>query len=383
MVDRVEPTSASSRGIRLDHIHKAFGQERAVRDLTLEIHDKELLILLGPSGCGKTTTMNMLAGLEEPTSGEIYFGDRRVTTVPAEERDVAMVFQTFALYPHLNVRENIGFSLKMRGGKRDEIEQRVSEMAALLHIDDYMNRKVTQLSGGQRQRVAIAKALVRQPYLFLLDEPFSSVDAILRRELRTELVRIHREVRTTMVFVTHDQEEAMSIGDRIAVMRKGELMQIGPPLSLYDDPVNLWVAQFIGAQPINIVDCRLDGRDAPASILNGAATVQVDKRSLRRHSRRHRCLRGPARHSTGVRHDQPRASGRNPPCAGRSTRARCSATRSSTTSTWVDRTCPRRHLRARAIRRRRARSSPISVGTTCLPSTTTTEARLRAKEPQS
>jgi multiple sugar transport system ATP-binding protein len=271
-----QPSVATEQGIRLDHVHKKFGQEQAVRDLSLDIRDKELLILLGPSGCGKTTTMNMLAGLEEPTSGEIYFGDRRVTTVPAEERDVAMVFQTFALYPHLNVRENIGFSLKMRGGKKDTIKQRVEEMAALLHIDDYMNRKVTQLSGGQRQRVAIAKALVRQPYLFLLDEPFSSVDAILRREFRTELVRIHREVRTTMVFVTHDQEEAMSIGDRIAVMRAGELMQIGPPLRLYDDPVNLWVAQFIGAQPINIVDCRLDSRDAPASILNGATTVQVD-----------------------------------------------------------------------------------------------------------
>jgi multiple sugar transport system ATP-binding protein len=270
------PSGATGQGIRLDHITKQFGQEQAVRDLSLDIHDKELLILLGPSGCGKTTTMNMLAGLEEPSSGEIYFGDRRVTTVPAEERDVAMVFQTFALYPHLNVRENIGFSLKMRGGKKDDIQRRVNEMAALLQIDNYLKRKVTQLSGGQRQRVAIAKALVRQPFLFLLDEPFSSVDAILRRELRTELVRIHREVRTTMVFVTHDQEEAMSIADRIVVMRRGELMQIGPPLSLYDDPVNLWVAQFIGAQPINVVDCRLDSRDAPVSILNGAAAVQMD-----------------------------------------------------------------------------------------------------------
>jgi multiple sugar transport system ATP-binding protein len=273
-----QPAAATGQGIRLDHVHKQFGQERAVQDLTLDIIDKELLVLLGPSGCGKTTTMNMLAGLEEPTSGEIYFGDRRVTTVPAEERDVAMVFQTFALYPHLNVRDNIAFSLKMRGGKRETTAQRVREMAELLHIEGLMNRKVTQLSGGQRQRVAIAKALVRQPYLFLLDEPFSSVDAILRREFRTELVRIHREVKTTMVFVTHDQEEAMSIADRIAVMRSGELMQIGPPLSLYEDPVNLWVAQFIGAQPINIVDCRLDGRDTPAAILNGAAAVQLSER---------------------------------------------------------------------------------------------------------
>lgn len=249
-----------------------------MRDLVLEIEDKELLVLLGPSGCGKTTTMNMLAGLEEPTSGEIYFGERRVTTVPAEQRDVAMVFQTFALYPHLNVRDNIGFGLKTRGTKKDIIQQRVKEIGKLLHIEEYMNRKVTELSGGQRQRVAIAKALVRKPFLFLLDEPFSSIDAILRRELRTELVRIHREVQTTMVFVTHDQEEAMSIADRIAVMRSGELMQIGPPLSLYDKPENLWVARFIGPQPINVVDCQLGQRGGPASIYKSGESVRISDR---------------------------------------------------------------------------------------------------------
>lgn len=265
----------ANQNIRLDHIQKQFGQEQAVRDLVLEIEDKELLVLLGPSGCGKTTTMNMLAGLEEPTSGEIYFGERRVTTVPAEQRDVAMVFQTFALYPHLDVRDNIGFGLKTRGTKKDVIRQRVQEIGKLLHIEEYMNRKVTELSGGQRQRVAIAKALVRKPFLFLLDEPFSSIDAILRRELRTEIVRIHREVQTTMVFVTHDQEEAMSIADRIAVMRAGELMQIGPPLSLYDRPENLWVARFIGPQPINVIDCTLGERGSPISIYEHGASIQM------------------------------------------------------------------------------------------------------------
>lgn len=273
----MQESGTSTQNIRLDHVQKRFGSEVAVRDLLLEIEDKELLVLLGPSGCGKTTTMNILAGLEEPTGGEVYFGDRRVTNVPAEQRDVAMVFQTFALYPHLNVRDNIGFGLKVRGAKKDVIQQRVREIGALLQIEKFMDRKVTELSGGQRQRVAIAKALVRKPFLFLLDEPFSSIDAILRRELRTEIVRIHREVRTTMVFVTHDQEEAMSIADRIAVMRSGELMQIGPPLSLYENPANLWVAQFIGPQPINVVDCSLGERGGAAAIFDGSQSVTLPK----------------------------------------------------------------------------------------------------------
>lgn len=266
----------SKANILLDHVHKSFGKAVAVHDLVLEIEDKELLVLLGPSGCGKTTTMNMLAGLEEPTSGEIYFGERRVTSVPAEQRDVAMVFQTFALYPHLDVRANVGFPLRIRKVQKSEVERRVREISKLLQIETLLDRKVNELSGGQRQRVAIAKALLREPYLFLLDEPFSSIDAILRRELRAELVRIHREVRTTMVFVTHDQEEAMSIADRIAVMRSGELMQIGPPLSLYDDPTNLWVARFIGAQPINVIQCELGSRDAPVAIFDGTVPVRME-----------------------------------------------------------------------------------------------------------
>jgi multiple sugar transport system ATP-binding protein len=244
--------------IRLEGVQKRFDTQTAVRNLDLEIHDGELLVLLGPSGCGKTTTLNMLAGLEQPTGGRLLFGDRVMNAVPPEERDTAMVFQSIALYPHLDVRENIGFALKTRKTPKDLIRQRVTEVATLLDIDGFLDRRIHQLSGGQRQRVAIAKALVRRPDLFLLDEPFSSLDAELRRQMRSELVRIHREVAVTMVFVTHDQEEAMAIADRIAVMNKGELIQIGSPLDLYRRPRNLWVARFIGAHPINVLAGRLD-----------------------------------------------------------------------------------------------------------------------------
>ena len=199
-------------------------------------------MLLGPSGCGKTTTLNMLAGLEQPTSGQLLFGDRVMNDVPPEERDIAMVFQSIALYPHLNVRDNIGFALKtQRRAEAGQIAERTTEVAAHPRYRPLLDRRIHQLSGGQRQRVAIAKALVRRPRLFLLDEPFSSLDAALRRQMRSELVRIHREVETTMVFVTHDQEEAMAIADRIAVMNEGELIQLGPPLDLYHAPRNLWV----------------------------------------------------------------------------------------------------------------------------------------------
>jgi ABC-type sugar transport system ATPase subunit len=220
--------------IRFADVGKQFeGGVSAVKDLNLEIRDGELLVLLGPSGCGKTTTLNMLAGLEQPSTGQLYFNDRAMNNVPPEERDIAMVFQSVALYPHLNVRDNIGLALKTRRVPRQQIAERTAEVVGILDIAPLLNRRIHQLSGGQRQRVAIAKALVRRPRLFLLDEPFSSLDAALRRQMRSELVRIHREVETTMVFVTHDQEEAMAIADRIGVMRSGELIQLGPPLDVY------------------------------------------------------------------------------------------------------------------------------------------------------
>ncbi len=241
----------------MDVTKRFDGGVAAVNGLNLEIREGELLVLLGPSGCGKTTTLNMLAGLEQPTSGQLFFGQQAVNNVPPEERDIAMVFQSIALYPHLNVRDNIGLALKTRGASRQEVAARTAEVVNVLDIASLLDRRIHQLSGGQRQRVAIAKALVRRPRLFLLDEPFSSLDAALRRQMRSELVRIHREVETTMVFVTHDQEEAMAIADRIAVMNKGELIQLGQSLDLYRAPRNLWVAQFIGAHPINVIDATL------------------------------------------------------------------------------------------------------------------------------
>jgi len=270
------PPASGRASIRLIDVHKRFETFHAVRGLNLEIRDGELLVLLGPSGCGKTTTLNMLAGLEQPTSGQILFGDRLMNDVPPEERDIAMVFQSIALYPHLNVRDNIGFGLRSRKVPKEEIARRVEEVSRTLDIARLLDRKIHQLSGGQRQRVAIAKALVRRPTLFLLDEPFSSLDAELRRQMRGELVRIHREVETTMVFVTHDQEEAMAIADRIAVMNAGEMVQIGSPLDLYQTPKNRWVARFIGAHPINLLDARFDAGSGTLALLpDGRWTATV------------------------------------------------------------------------------------------------------------
>ncbi|MGI8475360.1 MAG: ABC transporter ATP-binding protein [Thermomicrobiales bacterium] len=265
----IQPTAS----IRFDAVDKRFDAFHAVRALDLEIQDGELLVLLGPSGCGKTTTLNMLAGLERPSGGRLLFGGRVMNEVPPEERDIAMVFQSIALYPHLNVRDNIGFALRARKMKKDVVAQRVADVSAILAIGQLMDRRIHQLSGGQRQRVAIAKALVRRPRLFLLDEPFSSLDAELRRQMRGELVRIHREVETTMVFVTHDQEEAMAIADRIAVMNAGRLIQVGPPLDLYQAPTSLWVARFIGSHPINVLPATFDATAETASLLPGGTWV--------------------------------------------------------------------------------------------------------------
>jgi len=288
---------ATEKNIRLVDVEKRFGDHFAVKRLNLEIVDRELLVVLGPSGCGKSTTMNMLAGLEAPTNGEIFFGGMPVTNVPAEERNVAMVFQSIALYPNRNVQENILFALKLAGVPKDVQEQRLRDATRLLGIDRYLGRGIHQLSGGERQRVAIAKALVKRPSLFLLDEPFSNLDAEMRRELRGEIVRIHRELQTTMLFVTHDQEEALSIADRIVVMNKGELIQLGAPLEVYEQPATMWVAQFVGPHRINLFEAELSTDGGQSVVVTHFGRLPVDSGVFDRISK---CVSG-ARVVVGVR----------------------------------------------------------------------------------
>ena len=237
------------------------GDVPAVKDINLEIIDKEFMVLLGPSGCGKSTTLRMVAGLETPTNGEIYIGDRIVNNVPAKDRNIAMVFQNYALYPHMKVSDNLAFALKLRGYSRDEISQRVNDAAQILSIGHLIERKPKELSGGERQRVAVGRAIVRKPKVFLFDEPLSNLDAKLRVQMRTELHRLHDKIRTTMIYVTHDQTEAMTLGDRIAVMKDGELLQCDTPLNVYDKPVSKFVAGFIGSPPMNFFSGKIIKKD--------------------------------------------------------------------------------------------------------------------------
>ncbi|NGY65953.1 sn-glycerol-3-phosphate ABC transporter ATP-binding protein UgpC [Lentzea sp. NEAU-D13] len=241
---------------------KAYGDgTRAVTDLNLEIRDGEFLVLVGPSGCGKTTALRMIAGLEQITEGTIRIGEQVVNDVPSRDRDVAMVFQSYALYPHLNVYDNIAFGLTLRKLAKTEIDHRVREVAEVLELTEHLDRKPRNLSGGQRQRVAMGRAIVRAPQAFLMDEPLSNLDAKLRVQMRAQIARIQREIGVTTVYVTHDQTEAMTLGDRVAVMRRGVLQQVGPPQELYDRPVNLFVAGFIGSPGMNLVSARLDEND--------------------------------------------------------------------------------------------------------------------------
>lgn len=228
----------------------------AVKGIDLEIGDGEFMVLVGPSGCGKSTTLRMLAGLEEVTSGRILIGDRDVTTVPPKDRDIAMVFQNYALYPHMSVAENMGFALKMAKVDSGERERRVKEAAALLGLTDYLDRKPKALSGGQRQRVAMGRAIVRQPQVFCMDEPLSNLDAKMRVQTRTDIAKLQADLGVTTVYVTHDQVEAMTMGDRVAVMNAGELQQVDTPLNLYSKPVNLFVAGFIGSPQMNLIQAK-------------------------------------------------------------------------------------------------------------------------------
>jgi multiple sugar transport system ATP-binding protein len=244
-------------GVTLKNLTKNFKNVVAVDNMSLEIRDKEFLVLVGPSGCGKTTALRMVAGLEEATAGEILIGPRLVNDVSPKDRDIAMVFQNYALYPHMSVYDNMAFGLKLRKVPRAEIKQRVNQVAEMLGLQGLLERKPKQLSGGQRQRVALGRAIVREPKVFLMDEPLSNLDAKLRVQTRAELIKLHRRLGITTIYVTHDQTEAMSMGDRIAVMRDGVVQQVDAPLTLYNEPANVFVAGFIGSPAMNFVEARI------------------------------------------------------------------------------------------------------------------------------
>jgi multiple sugar transport system ATP-binding protein len=250
----------------------------AVPGIDLEIADGEFMVLVGPSGCGKSTTLRMLAGLEDVNEGHIFIGDRDVTHIPPKDRDIAMVFQNYALYPHMSVADNMAFALKMAKVPKDEQKKRVAEAARILGLEEYLERKPKALSGGQRQRVAMGRAIVRQPQVFCMDEPLSNLDAKMRVQTRTDIAKLQQDLGVTTVYVTHDQVEAMTMGDRVAVMSKGHLMQVDTPLRLYDKPVNLFVAGFIGSPQMNL----LEGIAADGQVAIGEYKVPVDQTASRR-----------------------------------------------------------------------------------------------------
>ena len=268
-------------GIGLEDVGKVYPDgTRAVADLDLDITDGEFMVLVGPSGCGKTTALRMVAGLEEISEGTVRIGDRVVNDLPPRDRDIAMVFQNYALYPHMSVYDNMAFGLKLRKVSKDDIARRVQEAARILGLEDFLRRRPRALSGGQRQRVAMGRAIVREPQAFLMDEPLSNLDAKLRVQMRSEIAKIQRDLGTTTIYVTHDQVEAMTMGDRVAVMRKGILQQVDPPQVLYDHPVNLFVAGFIGSPAMNLVEGDLSTADGAMYVEFGGFRLRVDDQAL-------------------------------------------------------------------------------------------------------
>jgi multiple sugar transport system ATP-binding protein len=266
------------------HVSKAFGDTPAVRDLNLQVGEGEFVVLVGPSGCGKTTALRMVAGLEEITSGEIRIGDRVVNELAPRDRDIAMVFQNYALYPHKSVYENLAFGLRMRKVPKDEQRKRVEDIAQKLGLADMLNRRPAQLSGGQRQRVAMGRAIVREPKAFLMDEPLSNLDAKLRVQMRAEIARIQKALQVTTLYVTHDQVEAMTMGDRVAVMRDGILQQVDTPQRIYDAPANLFVASFVGSPPMNIFEASIDSDGR--RLVFGETQLDLSGRALREYAGR-------------------------------------------------------------------------------------------------
>ncbi|MEA5145897.1 MAG: sn-glycerol-3-phosphate ABC transporter ATP-binding protein UgpC, partial [Candidatus Limiplasma sp.] len=267
--------------VSLKHIFKVYaGNVTAVSDFNLDIEDKEFIVLVGPSGCGKSTTLRMVAGLEEISSGELYIGDRLVNDVAPKDRDIAMVFQNYALYPHMTVFDNMAFGLKLRKVPKAEIKARVEENAKVLDIYHLLNRKPKALSGGQRQRVALGRAIVREPKVFLMDEPLSNLDAKLRVAMRTEITKLHQRLQTTVIYVTHDQTEAMTMGTRIVVMKDGFVQQVDSPQNLYDYPANLFVAGFIGSPQMNIFNVRLEKQDKDVVAVFGNNKIVIPPSKL-------------------------------------------------------------------------------------------------------
>jgi multiple sugar transport system ATP-binding protein len=266
--------------VKFDHVYKNFGKVEVVHDINMDIADKEFLVLVGPSGCGKSTCLRMIAGLEDVTQGEIYIGDRVVNNVDPKDRDIAMVFQNYALYPHMSVYDNMAFGLKLRHLPSQEIKKRVEDAADILGLEKLLKRKPKELSGGQRQRVALGRALVRSAQVFLLDEPLSNLDAKLRVQTRAEISKIHQRVQTTFVYVTHDQTEAMTMGTRIAVLNAGYIQQLGPPQELYDHPTNLFVAGFIGSPAMNFFDNVKVATEGDSTKINIGDVGQVEVPTL-------------------------------------------------------------------------------------------------------
>ncbi len=262
--------------LSLQHIYKRYaGGVTAVSDFCLDIEDKEFIVLVGPSGCGKSTTLRMIAGLEEISEGELYIGDKLVNDVAPKDRDIAMVFQNYALYPHMTVYENMAFGLKLRKTPKDEIKRRVVEAAKILDIEHLLDRKPKALSGGQRQRVALGRAIVREPKVFLMDEPLSNLDAKLRVQMRTEISKLHQKLETTFIYVTHDQTEALTMGSRIIVMKDGFVQQIDTPINLYNNPSNMFVAGFIGSPQMNFVSCEVKESDGVVALVFGSNTIKL------------------------------------------------------------------------------------------------------------
>lgn len=263
--------------VQFEHVYKRFNKTEVVHDISIDIKDKEFLVLVGPSGCGKSTCLRMVAGLEEPTEGEIFIGDRLINGVDPKDRDIAMVFQNYALYPHMTVFDNMAFGLKLRHFPKTEITKRVEEAAGMLGLEQLLKRKPKELSGGQRQRVALGRAIVREAQVFLMDEPLSNLDAKLRVATRAEIIKLHQRIQTTVIYVTHDQVEAMTMGDRIAVLNGGLIQQLGSPQELYDHPANIFVAGFIGSPSMNFFpNAKIIGGDGtPTIVIDGVGQVPV------------------------------------------------------------------------------------------------------------